>query len=64
MTLTRNNPQSWMDTVWQAIWSYEDTFADAMDTETIDKIDDLKTAMAWIAEGLGIDETTDLQGAE
>jgi hypothetical protein len=56
MTLTRNNPQSWLDTLWEAIWAYEDTFADAMDADTSDKIDDIKTAMAWITESLGLDD--------
>ena len=56
MALTSNNPQSWIDTLWEAIWAYEDTFADTLDSETSDKIDDIKTAMAWISESLGLDE--------
>jgi hypothetical protein len=57
MALTSNNPQSWIDTLWEAIWAYEDTFSDTLDIETSNKIDDIKTAMAWITESLGLDET-------
>ena len=57
MTLTRNNPQSWLDAIWESVWAYEQTFGDCLDSETSDKIDDIKTAMAWVTESLGLDET-------
>ena len=54
MTVTKNNPQSWLDAIWESVWAYEQTFGDCLDSETSDKIDDMKTAMAWIAESLGL----------
>jgi hypothetical protein len=44
-----NNPASWLDTVWEAIWDWEDTEPNPT------RVDDVKTAMAWISEALGVE---------
>ena len=49
MKPTANNPASWLDTLWEAIWDWEDTKPDP------DRVDDIKTVMAWISEALGVD---------
>ena len=56
MALTSNTPQSGLDTLWEVIWAYEDTFDIPDSVEATDKMDDIKTAMAWITESLGLDE--------
>lgn len=48
MTLNANDPASWLETIWQAIWELE-----ACEPET--NMDDVKTAMAWITESLGLE---------
>lgn len=63
MTLTSNNPQSWIDTIWQSIWDYENTLTLPLDSETSDKIDDIKTAMAWISESLLINQSINCTNA-
>ena len=57
--LTRAYKISWLTPLWEAIWTYEDTFADTMDEDISNTIDDMKTAMAWIAEELGLEEKPD-----
>lgn len=52
MALTRGNPASWLETLWEAIWELEDC-----EPET--DVDDVKTAMAWLAESLGLEATAD-----
>jgi hypothetical protein len=46
--LTHGNRASWLETIWEAIWELE-----VCQPET--DMDDVKTAMAWIAEELGLD---------
>ena len=53
MTLTANNPASWLDTLWEAVWDWEETQPDPS------RIDDVKTAIAWLAESLGLEPTAD-----
>jgi hypothetical protein len=55
MTLMRNDKGQWLETIWEAIFAYEQTFGDCLDSETSDKIDDIKTAMAWVTESLGLE---------
>ena len=49
MKPTASNPASWLDTLWEAIWDWEDTEPNPA------RVDDVKTAMAWISEALGVD---------
>lgn len=53
MRPTANNPASWLDTVWEAIWDWEDSEPDS------DRINDVKTAMAWLADAMGLEPTVD-----
>ena len=55
--ITRNNPQSWFDLLWECIDFYRDAVENSDDYEFNrsqyeEKLDDLATAMAWIAEDL------------
>jgi hypothetical protein len=45
MELTRNNAQSWIETIWESV----DPLLETMDN---DKRDDLCTAIAWVCEEL------------
>ena len=45
--ITRNNPQSWFNLLWECIDFYRDS-GDSND----ETLDDLATAMAWVAEEL------------
>jgi len=45
--ITRNDPQSWFNLLWECIDFYRES-ADSND----ETLDDLATAMAWIAEDL------------
>jgi hypothetical protein len=45
MELTRNNEQSWIETIWQGLDQVLDNMPD-------DKADDIRTAMAWVCEEL------------
>jgi hypothetical protein len=49
MALNSSDRASWLETIWEAIWELE-----ACQPET--NMDDVKTAMAWIAESLGVPE--------
>ena len=46
--LRRSDRQSWVDTVWYVL---HEIYPDCTDEEW----DDVCTAMAWIAEGLGVE---------
>jgi hypothetical protein len=46
MPLRANDPATWLETVWQAIWDWEDS------EPMPERIDDVKTAMAWITEAM------------
>ena len=48
-----SNPATWLDTLWEAIWDWEDSEPDP------DRVDNVKTAMAWLAESLGLEPTAD-----
>jgi len=55
--ITRNNPQSWFDLLWECIDFYRSEVENNDDYEFNrsqydEKLDDLATAMAWIAEDL------------
>lgn len=48
MALTASDRASWLETIWEAIHALEDC-----QPET--DIDDVKTAMAWVTESLGLE---------
>ena len=48
MALTASDRASWLETIWEAIHELEDC-----QPET--DIDDVKTAMAWVTESLGLE---------
>ena len=48
MALTASDRASWLETIWEAIHELED-----FQPET--DIDDVKTAMAWVTESLGLE---------
>jgi len=53
--LTSNDVNSWLETVWEALWEWQDEHEGraAVGTETYEqRWDDICTAMAWIEEGL------------
>ena len=53
--LTRGNPQSWLDTIWDALGGYREDCIPEDDPSYDDLWSDICTAMAWISEELGID---------
>ena len=53
MALTANNPESWLETLWEAIHDWEDS------EPSPERIDDVKTAMAWITEALELNVMPD-----
>ncbi len=55
--ITRNSPQSWFDLLWECIDFYRESVENCDDYEFNrsqydEKLDDLATAMVWIAEDL------------
>lgn len=53
--LTSNDVNSWLETVWEALWEWQDAHEgrNAVGTETYEqRWDDICTAMAWIEESL------------
>ena len=50
MYLTYHNPISWLETVWLAL----DEHREIQSLEDDERWDDICTAMAWIAESMGI----------
>jgi hypothetical protein len=52
--LTANDPKSWLQTVWGMVDAYHDELGREPPEEDWD---DFCTAMAWIAEELGVDPT-------
>ncbi|NBT30387.1 MAG: hypothetical protein EBT13_00385 [Rhodobacteraceae bacterium] len=53
-TLTYNDRASWLETIWDVIHDLEDRTKLVTHNE-----DDIKTAMAWITEALGMENTAD-----
>ena len=58
--LTSNDVNSWLETVWEALWEWQDAHEGraAVGTETYEqRWDDICTAMAWLAEELEVNKT-------
>ena len=47
--LTASSPASWLEAVWPAIFALEES-----SLAEVGQIDNMKTAMAWITEELGL----------
>ncbi len=59
MKLTANNKAAWLATVWEALhdWEADHEYRNAAGGETFERrYDDICTAMAWIAEELGVEQ--------
>jgi len=55
MKLTANNKASWLSTVWASLEEWQDVYEGGrVDHE--ERWDDICTAMAWIAEELGVEQ--------
>lgn len=50
MSINHNDPVTWLNTLWEVIYEWEDRY----DVYPED-LDDVKTVMAWIAGALGYD---------
>ncbi len=53
--LTSNDVDSWLETVWEALWEWQDAHEGrvAVGTETYEhRWNDICTAMAWIEENM------------
>jgi hypothetical protein len=59
MKLTANNKAAWLSTIWKALDEWQDAHEgrNAAGGETFEaRYDDICTAMAWIAEELGVEQ--------
>jgi hypothetical protein len=54
--LQRSDPSSWLETVWEALEHVRDEHLLQGDEVADAQWDDLCTAMAWIAEQLGVED--------
>lgn len=52
MTLTAQDPKSWLNTIWQALYIYQEEYLPDGDEKYDDEWNDITTAMAWITEAL------------
>ena len=50
MSPTRNNPRSWVSTIWDALLAYREDCIPESDPIYAAEWDDICTAMAWITE--------------
>lgn len=58
--LKANDKQSWIDTIWDALQAHRETNIPEGVTEYDEQWDEICTAMAWIAEELGLPTGMDL----
>lgn len=56
---TATNPESWIETVWGALHSFRQNCIPEGDLMFDAEWDDICTAMAWISENLGLEESVD-----
>jgi len=58
MSPTANDPKSWLQTVWAGLESHrENCVPEGADPMYDEEWDNICTAMAWIAEAVGVDPT-------
>jgi hypothetical protein len=53
-TVTRNNPESWMPALWEALEAFRENCAPEGNPESDADWDDLCSIMAWLREDLGL----------
>ena len=54
--LTHGDPVSWLDVLWEALWGFRDDCIPEGDPMYDEQWDNICTAMAWIAEEIGVEE--------
>ena len=52
MTLRANDKQTWMETIWDALFDYHDNCIPEGDADYYAEWSDICTAMAWLEEEL------------
>ena len=58
--VTRNNPESWLDRIWDALHAYrEELIPEGACISFDEEWDELCTAMAWLREELELGEEQD-----
>ena len=57
--VTHSDVQSWLDVVWDALHSHRETCIPEGDPAYDAEWDEICTAMAWITEGLGVEQDLD-----
>jgi hypothetical protein len=55
-TLNAHDPATWLDVIWNALHSHRETCIPEGEPAYDDEWSDICTAMAWIAESLGLSE--------
>lgn len=60
-TLTRSDRAAWLETIWDALHCHRENVLDEYrdSTEADAEWDDICTAMAWITEEMGMENTPD-----
>lgn len=56
MTVLANDPQTWLDEVWDALGAFRENLAPEGDPMYDAKWDEICTAMAWIKEAIDCDD--------
>jgi hypothetical protein len=59
MTLTQNNPASYLETLWDALHGFREDCIPEGEPSYDSQWGDITTAMAWLAESLGLEPTAD-----
>jgi hypothetical protein len=57
--VTRGSPETWLAAIWEALHSYRETTIPEGDQDHDHEWDEICTAMAWIAEELGVETPVD-----
>ena len=60
MTLRANDRQTWMETIWDALFAYRDNCIPENDAAYDAEWSDICTAMAWLEEELELSENQEI----
>jgi hypothetical protein len=55
MVVTSNNPQSWLETIWDALHMARENCIPESDPDYDDQWNDICESMAWLTESLGLE---------
>ncbi len=55
MVVTSNNPQSWLETIWDALHMARENCIPESDPDYDNQWNDICEAMAWLTESLGLE---------